>query len=118
MEKHEKLAKLYLTLIAIIGITIGYLDTKEIDFIYLIVCGIGMLCVSVLIGSAFELSYSAIFKKRIELNFNEKELKIIPHHLYGHINNKEYSVNHWIEDVQQTLFNIQKRNKILGVDSS
>ena len=43
MEKHEKLAKLYLTLIAIIGITIGYLDTKEIDFIYLIVCGIGML---------------------------------------------------------------------------
>jgi hypothetical protein len=77
MEKHEKLAKLYLILIAIIGITIGYLDTKEIDFIYLIVCGIGMLCVSVLIGSAFELSYAAIFKKRIELNFNEKELKII-----------------------------------------
>ncbi len=43
---------------------------------------------------------------------NEKELKIVPHHLYGHINNKEYSVNHWIEDVQQTLLNIQKRNKI------
>ena len=43
---------------------------------------------------------------------NDKELKIVPHHLYGHINNKEYSVNHWIEDVQQTLLNIQKRNKI------
>ena len=43
---------------------------------------------------------------------NEKDLKIVPHHLYGHINNKEYSVNHWIEEVQQTLLNIKKRKKI------
>ncbi len=43
---------------------------------------------------------------------NDKELKIVPHHLYGHINNKEYSVNHWIEDVKQTLINIEKRGKI------
>jgi len=33
----------------------------------------------------------------------DKDLKIIPHHLYGHINNQEYSVNHWINDVKQTL---------------
>lgn len=43
---------------------------------------------------------------------NEKELKIAPHHLYGHINNKDYSVNHWISDVEQTLLNIKRRNKI------
>ena len=43
---------------------------------------------------------------------SEQELKIVPHHLYGHINNKEYSVNHWIEDVKQTLINIQRRNRI------
>ena len=43
---------------------------------------------------------------------NEKELKIVPHHLYGHVNNKEYSVNHWIKDVEQTLLNIERRNKI------
>ncbi len=43
---------------------------------------------------------------------NDKELKIAPHHLYGYINNKEFSVNHWIEDVKQTLINIKKRNKI------
>ena len=42
---------------------------------------------------------------------NEKEVKIAPHHLYGHINNKDYSVNHWIEDVEQTLLNIKRRNK-------
>ncbi len=41
----------------------------------------------------------------------EKELKIVPHHLYGHINNKEYSVNHWIDDVKQVIKNIQSRNK-------
>ena len=41
----------------------------------------------------------------------EKELKIVPHHLYGHINNKEYSVNHWIDDVKQVIKNIQIRNK-------
>ena len=43
---------------------------------------------------------------------NDKETKIVPHHLYGHINNKEYSVNHWIDDVKQTLTDIKKRNKI------
>ena len=43
---------------------------------------------------------------------NDKEIKIAPHHLYGYINNKEFSVNHWIEDVKQTLINIKKRNKI------
>ena len=42
----------------------------------------------------------------------DKELKIVPHHLYGHINNQEYSVNHWINDVKQTLQNIYNRNKI------
>ena len=42
---------------------------------------------------------------------NDKELKIVPHHLYGHINNKEYSVNHWVEDVKQTLTNIKKRGR-------
>ena len=35
----------------------------------------------------------------------DKELKIVPHHLYGHINNQEYSVNHWINDVNK-LFKI------------
>ena len=34
MEKQEKLTKLYLILIVIVGITIGYLDAKEIDPIY------------------------------------------------------------------------------------
>jgi tRNA dimethylallyltransferase len=43
---------------------------------------------------------------------NDRELKIAPHHLYGHINNKEYSVNHWISDVEQSLLNIKRRNKI------
>ena len=43
---------------------------------------------------------------------NDRELKIVPHHLYGHINNKEYSVNHWISDVEQSLLNIKRRNKI------
>ena len=43
---------------------------------------------------------------------NDRELKIAPHHLYGHINNKEYSVNHWISDVKQSLLNIKRRNKI------
>ncbi len=43
---------------------------------------------------------------------NDKEINIVPHHLYGHINNKEYSVNQWIEDVKQTLTNIEKRGKI------
>ncbi len=43
---------------------------------------------------------------------NDRELKIAPHHLYGHINNKEYSVNHWISDVEQSLINIKRRNKI------
>jgi len=42
----------------------------------------------------------------------DKELKIVPHHLYGHINNQEYSVNHWINDVKQTLQNIYNRNKV------
>ncbi len=42
----------------------------------------------------------------------DKELKIVPHHLYGHINNKDYSVNHWIDDVKQVIKNIQSRNKI------
>ena len=42
----------------------------------------------------------------------DKELKIVPHHLYGHINNQEYSVNHWINDVKQTLQNIYSRNKV------
>ena len=43
---------------------------------------------------------------------NDRELKIAPHHLYGHVNNKEYSVNHWISDVEQSLLNIKRRNKI------
>ena len=43
---------------------------------------------------------------------NDRDLKIAPHHLYGHINNKEYSVNHWISDVEQSLLNIKRRNKI------
>ena len=43
---------------------------------------------------------------------SDNELKIAPHHLYGHINNKEYSVNHWISDVEQSLLNIKRRNKI------
>ena len=42
----------------------------------------------------------------------EQELKIVPHHLYGHVNNKEYSVNHWIDEVKQVIKNIQSRNKI------
>jgi len=42
----------------------------------------------------------------------EQELKIVPHHLYGHINNKEYSVNHWIDEVKQVIKNVQSRNKI------
>ena len=42
----------------------------------------------------------------------EKELKVVPHHLYGHINNQEYSVNHWIKEVKQILQNIYNRNKI------
>ncbi len=42
----------------------------------------------------------------------DKELKIVSHHLYGHIDNQEYSVNHWINDVKQTLQNIYNRNKI------
>ena len=42
----------------------------------------------------------------------EQELKIVPHHLYGHVNNKEYSVNHWIDEVKQLIKNIQSRNKI------
>jgi len=81
MEKQEKLTKLYLILILIVGITIGYLDAKEIDPIYLIVCGIGMVCVSILVGSALEVSYSALFKKKNERNsilkFNESEIKVI-----------------------------------------
>ncbi len=36
----------------------------------------------------------------------------MPHHLYGHVNNKEYSVNHWIDEVKQLIKNIQSRNKI------
>ncbi len=43
---------------------------------------------------------------------SDKELKIVPHHLYGHINNKEYSVNQWVDEVKQTLIHIQKKNKI------
>ena len=42
----------------------------------------------------------------------DKELKVVPHHLYGHINNQEYSVNHWIKEVKQILQNIYNRNKI------
>ena len=42
----------------------------------------------------------------------DKELKIVPHHLYGHINNQEYSVNHWINEVKKTLQNIYSRNKV------
>ena len=41
----------------------------------------------------------------------DEELKIAPHHLYGHINNQEYSVNHWINDVQKVLVNISNRGK-------
>ena len=43
---------------------------------------------------------------------SDRELKIVPHHLYGHINNKEYSVNQWVKEVKQVLLNIQRRNKI------
>lgn len=42
----------------------------------------------------------------------DEELKIAPHHLYGHINNQEYSVNHWISEVQKVLENISNRGKI------
>ena len=48
----------------------------------------------------------------------EQELKIVPHHLYGHVNNKEYSVNHWIDEVKQVIKNIQSRNKIPEVFES
>jgi len=68
MEKYEKQTKLYLALTIIMGSLLGYLDTGDLDLIYLFIFGIGMAALSIVIGIFAEAIISTVIKRNYKAN--------------------------------------------------